>query len=163
MMICVAILPGAAICEYVGALPRTGGTNISLQAFISYASFVSLLGFLVCLWKMDVCKWFVSTLVEKRSGSDMHMPSLHVENNSEAPSAPEYCIDAGSVGSFARFINHSCNPNLFAQCVLTNHHDIKLEKVMLFAADTVLPLQVNWFLLHLNNIYRKNYIASLEF
>lgn len=66
---------------------------------------------------------------EKRSGSDMHMPSLHVENNSEAPPAPEYCIDAGSVGSFARFINHGCNPNLFAQCVLTNHHDIKLEKV----------------------------------
>ncbi|XP_048538367.1 histone-lysine N-methyltransferase, H3 lysine-9 specific SUVH4-like isoform X2 [Triticum urartu] len=90
MMICVAILPGAPICEYVGVLPRTG---------------------------------------EKRSGSDMHMPSLHVENNSEAPPAPEYCIDAGSIGSFARFINHGCNPNLFAQCVLTNHHDVKLEKV----------------------------------
>uniref|UniRef100_A0A8R7P2F3 SET domain-containing protein n=2 Tax=Triticum urartu TaxID=4572 RepID=A0A8R7P2F3_TRIUA len=90
MMVCVAILPGAPICEYVGVLPRTG---------------------------------------EKRSGSDMHMPSLHVENNSEATPAPEYCIDAGSVGSFARFINHGCNPNLFAQCVLTNHHDIKLEKV----------------------------------
>ncbi|XP_044457862.1 histone-lysine N-methyltransferase, H3 lysine-9 specific SUVH4 [Triticum aestivum] len=100
MMVCVAILPGAPICEYVGVLPRTG---------------------------------------EKRSGSDMHMPSLHVENNSEAPPAPEYCIDAGSVGSFARFINHGCNPNLFAQCVLTNHHDIKLEKVMLVAADMVAP------------------------
>jgi SET domain-containing protein len=60
------------------------------------------------------------------------MPSLHAENDSEAPPAPEYCIDAGFVGSFARFINHSYNPNLFVQCVLTNHHDVKLAKVMLF-------------------------------
>ncbi|XP_037433036.1 cyclin-B1-1-like [Triticum dicoccoides] len=72
----------------------------------------------------------------------MHMPSLHVENDSEAPPAPEDYIDDGSVGSFARFINHSCNRNLFAQCVLTNHHDVKLQKVTLFAADTILPLQV---------------------
>ncbi|XP_073354185.1 histone-lysine N-methyltransferase, H3 lysine-9 specific SUVH4 [Aegilops tauschii subsp. strangulata] len=78
----------------------------------------------------------------ERAGLDMHMPSLQAENNSEAPTAPEYCIDVGSVGSFARFINHSCNPNLFVQCILTNHHDVKLEKVMLFVANMILPLQV---------------------
>ncbi|KAL0928378.1 hypothetical protein M5K25_000255 [Dendrobium thyrsiflorum] len=26
--------------------------------------------------------------------------------------ASEYCIDAGSIGSVALFINHSCSPNL---------------------------------------------------
>uniref|UniRef100_A0A453NVL1 SET domain-containing protein n=3 Tax=Aegilops tauschii TaxID=37682 RepID=A0A453NVL1_AEGTS len=72
----------------------------------------------------------------------MHMPSLHIENDSEEPPAPEYCINAGSVGSFTRFINHNCNPYLFAQCVLTNYHDVKLEKVKLFAVDTILPLQL---------------------
>jgi euchromatic histone-lysine N-methyltransferase len=73
----------------------------------------------------------------------MQLPSLHSENDSEAPPASEYCIDAGSIGNFARFINHSCNPNLFVQCVLTSHKDVKLAKVMLFAADTILPLQVS--------------------
>jgi hypothetical protein len=55
---------------------------------------------------------------------------------------PEFCIDAGSTGNIARFINHSCEPNLFVQCVLSSHHDIKLARVMLFAADNIPPLQV---------------------
>lgn len=58
---------------------------------------------------------------------------------------PEFCIDAGSVGNIARFINHSCEPNLFVQCVLSSHHDIKLARILLFAADNIPPLQVmNW-------------------
>jgi [histone H3]-lysine9 N-trimethyltransferase EHMT len=67
-----------------------------------------------------------------------------VGSNSES-AAPEYCIDAAEVGSVARFINHSCTPNLFVQCILSSHHDIKLAKVMLFAADTIPPLQVLCF------------------
>lgn len=59
---------------------------------------------------------------------------------------PEFCIDAGSTGNIARFINHSCEPNLFVQCVLSSHHDIKLARIMLFAADNIPPLQVlHWF------------------
>lgn len=56
--------------------------------------------------------------------------------------APEFCIDAGSSGNIARFINHSCEPNLFVQCVLSSHHDMKLARVVLFAADNIPPLQV---------------------
>ncbi|KAK4747702.1 hypothetical protein SAY87_014288 [Trapa incisa] len=55
--------------------------------------------------------------------------------------APEFCIDAGSSGNIARFINHSCEPNLFVQCVLSSHHDMKLARVVLFAADNIPPLQ----------------------
>lgn len=57
-------------------------------------------------------------------------------------SVPEFCIDAASIGNVARFINHSCEPNLFIQCVLSAHQDIKLARVMLFAADSIPPLQV---------------------
>ncbi|KAM3353867.1 hypothetical protein ACQJBY_024829 [Aegilops geniculata] len=122
------ILPGAPICEYVGVLKRTEEVDGLLHN--NYIFDID------CLQTMKGLDGR-----EKRAGSDMNMPSLHAENDSEAPPAPEYCIDAGSIGSFARFINHSCNPNLFVQCVLTNHHDVKLAKVMLFAADTILPLQ----------------------
>lgn len=86
------------------------------------------------------------SILQKRAGSEMHLPNLHPENDSEAPPAPEYCIDASSIGNFARFINHSCQPNLFVQCILSSHNDVKLAKVTLFAADTILPLQVRWFI-----------------
>uniref|UniRef100_A0ACD5XJT7 Uncharacterized protein n=1 Tax=Avena sativa TaxID=4498 RepID=A0ACD5XJT7_AVESA len=122
------ILPGAPICEYVGVLSRTEDVDGLLQN--NYIFDID------CLQTMKGLDGR-----EKRAGSDMHLPSLHAENDSEAPRAPEYCIDAGSIGNFARFINHSCNPNLFVQCVLTSHKDVKLAKVMLFAADTILPLQ----------------------
>lgn len=82
--------------------------------------------------------------LQQRAGSELHMASLHSEHDAEMASrTPEYCIDAGSVGNVARFINHSCQPNLFIQCVLSSHSNIKLAKVMLFAADTIPPLQVS--------------------
>ncbi|KAI3914859.1 hypothetical protein MKX01_018028 [Papaver californicum] len=54
---------------------------------------------------------------------------------------PEFCVDAGPVGNVGRFINHSCDPNLFVQCVLSSHQNIKLAQVMLFAAENIPPLQ----------------------
>lgn len=63
-------------------------------------------------------------------------------DDQKAESVPEFCLDAGSIGNVARFINHSCEPNLFVQCVLSSHHDAKLARVMLFAADNIPPLQV---------------------
>ncbi|KAI3941712.1 hypothetical protein MKX01_018302, partial [Papaver californicum] len=54
---------------------------------------------------------------------------------------PEFCVDAGPVGNAGRFINHSCDPNLFVQCVLSSHLNIKLAQVMLFAAENIPPLQ----------------------
>jgi euchromatic histone-lysine N-methyltransferase len=81
--------------------------------------------------------------LKQRSGSDLRIASLQEEHDSEASQDPEYCIDAGSVGNIARFINHSCQPNLFILCLLSSHRDIKLAKIMLFAADTIPPLQVN--------------------
>ncbi|KAG8054093.1 hypothetical protein GUJ93_ZPchr0001g29644 [Zizania palustris] len=122
------ILPGAPICEYTGVLRRTEEVDGLLQN--NYIFDID------CLQTMKGLDGR-----EKRAGSDMHLPSLHAENDSDAPPAPEYCIDAGSAGNFARFINHSCQPNLFVQCVLSSHNDVKLAKVTLFAADTILPLQ----------------------
>uniref|UniRef100_A0A0E0N725 SET domain-containing protein n=1 Tax=Oryza rufipogon TaxID=4529 RepID=A0A0E0N725_ORYRU len=121
------ILPGAPICEYTGVLRRTEEVDGLLQN--NYIFDID------CLQTMKGLDGR-----EKRAGSDMHLPSLHAENDSDPP-APEYCIDAGSIGNFARFINHSCEPNLFVQCVLSSHNDVKLAKVTLFAADTILPLQ----------------------
>ncbi|KAK3166389.1 hypothetical protein QOZ80_1AG0045140 [Eleusine coracana subsp. coracana] len=121
------ILPGAPICEYTGVLRRTEDLDCLQNNYVFDID---------CIQTMKGLDGR-----EKRAGSEMHLPNLHPENESEAPPAPEYCIDASTIGNFARFINHSCQPNLFVQCVLSSHNDVKLAKVTLFAADTILPLQ----------------------
>jgi len=123
------ILPGALICEYTGVLRRT--TEVEGLLENNYIFDID------CLETMEGLDGR-----EQRAGSELHMASLHSEHDAEMASrTPEYCIDAGSVGNVARFINHSCQPNLFIQCVLSSHSNIKLAKVMLFAADTIPPLQ----------------------
>ncbi|KAJ6334117.1 hypothetical protein OIU78_011093 [Salix suchowensis] len=79
---------------------------------------------------------------ERRLG-DVSVPSINCfdGDDQKSESVPEFCIDAGSTGNIARFINHSCEPNLFVQCVLSSHHDVKLARVMLFAADNIPPMQ----------------------
>eukprot|EP00252_Welwitschia_mirabilis_P014008 TRINITY_DN31019_c0_g1_i1.p1 TRINITY_DN31019_c0_g1~~TRINITY_DN31019_c0_g1_i1.p1 ORF type:complete len:794 (-),score=134.61 TRINITY_DN31019_c0_g1_i1:178-2559(-) len=56
-------------------------------------------------------------------------------------SQAEFCIDAGPAGGVARFINHSCDPNLYVQCVLNSHHDPRLARIMLFAYNDINPLE----------------------
>nr|GFA06591.1 histone-lysine N-methyltransferase, H3 lysine-9 specific SUVH4 [Tanacetum cinerariifolium] len=57
------------------------------------------------------------------------------------PSEPEFCIEAGSVGNVARFINHSCDPNLFVLCVVSSHHGLRLACIILVASDNIPPNQ----------------------
>ncbi|XP_073000412.1 histone-lysine N-methyltransferase, H3 lysine-9 specific SUVH4 isoform X1 [Typha latifolia] len=112
---------GAPICEYTGNLRRTDEIDSALDN--NYIFDID------CLQTMKGLDGR-----EKRPGD------ISFLGNSESD-VPEYCIDAGAVGNIARFINHSCQPNLFVQCILSSHRDFKLAKVMLFAADTIPPLQ----------------------
>lgn len=64
---------------------------------------------------------------------------LTEQQRKEAAEDPMYCIDAGSSGSVARFINHGCDYNLFVQPVLSSHHDLRLTRVVLVAAVPILP------------------------
>lgn len=85
-------------------------------------------------------------LLQRRQG-DVSLPASNlVEKRDDmlAESESEFCIDAGSCGNVARFINHSCEPNLFVQCVLSSHHDIRLARIVLFAADNIPPMQVTF-------------------
>lgn len=54
----------------------------------------------------------------------------------------EFCIDCSSFGNVARFINHSCDPNLFVQCVLNSHYGVKQARLVLFAGRNIRPKQV---------------------
>ncbi|KVH97862.1 Post-SET domain-containing protein [Cynara cardunculus var. scolymus] len=136
---------GAPVCEYIGELRRTNELdNVAENDYI-----------------FEIDCWQTMKGIGGREpelmGEDMQWPNDEEENLrrlgdvSESVSnelddqgglpEAEFCIDAGCVGNVARFINHSCDPNLFVQCVLSWHHDVKLARVVLFACDNIPPMQ----------------------
>ncbi|XP_044466136.1 histone-lysine N-methyltransferase, H3 lysine-9 specific SUVH4-like isoform X2 [Mangifera indica] len=123
---------GAPICEYTGVLMRTEDVDNESASDNNY------------IFDIDCLQTIRGLGGRERRLGDVSIPTVH---NSDRPddqsteSVPEFCIDAGSTGNIARFINHSCEPNLFVQCVLHSHQDIKLARIVLFAADNIPPLQ----------------------
>lgn len=62
------------------------------------------------------------------------------KDNKKLKSVPKLAIDGGSSGNGSRFMNHSCEPNLFVQCVLSSNHDVRFARIVLFAADNIAPM-----------------------
>jgi euchromatic histone-lysine N-methyltransferase len=50
-----------------------------------------------------------------------------------------HTIDAREVGNVARFINHSCNPNLYVQPVCSGHTDTSRCAIALVADRHIAP------------------------
>ncbi|XP_020218226.1 histone-lysine N-methyltransferase, H3 lysine-9 specific SUVH4 [Cajanus cajan] len=120
---------GAPVCEYTGILARTEDMDSVLEN--NY------------IFEIDCLQTIKGLGGRERRSQDGEIPTnlLGKYDDQSSESAPEFCIDAGSTGNVARFINHCCEPNLFVQCVLSTHHDLRLARVMLFAADNIPPLQ----------------------
>ena len=59
-----------------------------------------------------------------------------------ASNKAKYVIDGLKRGNVARFINHSCEPNLFYQSVLWEHDSLELSHLMLVASENIPPLTV---------------------
>merc|ERR1719469_74323 len=45
-----------------------------------------------------------------------------------------YIMDAKSIGNIGRYLNHSCNPNSFVQCVFVDTHDPRFHWVAFFTS-----------------------------
>nr|GEX14516.1 histone-lysine N-methyltransferase, H3 lysine-9 specific SUVH4 [Tanacetum cinerariifolium] len=72
----------------------------------------------------------------------------------------ELCIDAGTIRNVTRYINHSCQPNLFVQCVFSAHHDITRARLILFAADNIQSLKAIDDHLHLSMVSCKEWLQK---
>ncbi|XP_048433651.1 histone-lysine N-methyltransferase, H3 lysine-9 specific SUVH4 isoform X2 [Pyrus x bretschneideri] len=121
---------GAPVCEYIGVIRRTEDVDSALENYY--------------IFDMDCLQTMKGLDGRERRSQAVSIPAVHSlerPDDQSSDSGPEFCIDAGSTGNIARFINHSCEPNLFVQSVLSSHHDLKLARVMLFAADNIPPLQ----------------------
>ena len=114
---------GGFVCEYTGELLDTQTANeLDDDEY---------------LFNLDVKEG-----IEARWGdvSD-DIENLAPDASSHAPMAAAYVIDASKHGGVARFINHSCEPNLFVQCVLYDHHDLRIPHIMLFASSNIPPFR----------------------
>ncbi|KAJ4833503.1 hypothetical protein Tsubulata_008000 [Turnera subulata] len=121
---------GAPVCEYIGVLRRTEDMDHDHVPDNNY------------IFEIDCLQTMRGLDGRERRLKDVSIPDANnSDRHDDQKSEPEFCIDAGSSGNIARFINHSCEPNLFVQCVLSSHHDIKQARIMLFAADNIPPLQ----------------------
>ncbi|KAK9669830.1 hypothetical protein RND81_13G157400 [Saponaria officinalis] len=118
---------GSPICEYTGVLKNSDDANHDLENNFIFD--------IDCLQTMKGLDGREMRLREVSIPSEASPEEEVVDNSAE------FCIDAIETGNVTRFINHSCEPNLFVQCVLSSHHDIRLARVVLFAADNIPPLQ----------------------
>ncbi|RZB59620.1 histone-lysine N-methyltransferase, H3 lysine-9 specific SUVH4-like [Glycine soja] len=120
---------GAPVCEYTGILARAEDMDSVLEN--NY------------IFEIDCLQTIKGLGGRERRSQDGDIPAnlLDKYHDQCSESVPEFCIDAGSTGNIARFINHCCEPNLFVQCVLSTHDDLRLARIMLFAADNIPPLQ----------------------
>ncbi|CAN0870201.1 Histone-lysine N-methyltransferase, H3 lysine-9 specific SUVH4 [Linum grandiflorum] len=123
------IYAGSPVCEYVGVLKKT--EDVDSLTGNDY------------IFEIDCLQTMRGLGGRERRSRDASLPDIKsiASEESKSDSIPEFCIDAGPSGNVARFINHSCSPNLFVQCVLSSHRDLRLARVVLFAADNIPPLQ----------------------
>ncbi|KAK9064695.1 hypothetical protein SSX86_016077 [Deinandra increscens subsp. villosa] len=117
---------GAPVCEYIGVLKKTDDVDSNPEN--NY------------IFDIDCLQTMKGIGGRERRVGEVAMSSLP-DQNDDKDVGPEFCIDAGTIGNVARYINHSCQPNLFVQCVLSAHHDITQARVILFAADNIPPLK----------------------
>ncbi|MCO5590489.1 hypothetical protein L7F22_044459 [Adiantum nelumboides] len=116
-----SIQPGGFICEYTGELL----SDSEAEQRVGNDEYLFDLG--------NDCK---SSAIQSDS-ADFN------SNLAVVPATEEvaYTIDAKDLGNVARFINHSCSPNLYAQNVLYDSDDLRFPHVMLFAMENIPPMR----------------------
>ncbi|XP_076275512.1 histone-lysine N-methyltransferase G9a isoform X2 [Rhynchophorus ferrugineus] len=81
-----------------------------------------------------VCEYVGEILTDTEADHREDDSYLFDLDNKETES---FCIDAKFYGNFARFINHSCEPNLNPIKIFIEHHDLRFPKIALFAKKDI--------------------------
>ncbi|GJM86314.1 hypothetical protein PR202_ga02163 [Eleusine coracana subsp. coracana] len=119
---CLDFIPsGSFVCEYIGELIQDQEAQERVSDVYLFAAGNSYYD--VPRWE-DPCK---------------KIPSLQAGPSEDEEAV--FAVDAICRGNLARFINHSCTPNLFPQNVLYDHDDKSMPHIMFFAGEDIPPLK----------------------
>ncbi|XP_074589845.1 histone-lysine N-methyltransferase, H3 lysine-9 specific SUVH1-like [Curcuma longa] len=117
-----AIRAGTFICEYTGEI-IDGIRSINFDEETDYV--------FQPMYSDPDFKWnYVPELLEETSSVDL----------SETPKLLSFVINSKNKGNIARFMNHSCSPNVFWQPVLHDHGDDRYPHIMFFAIKHIPPM-----------------------
>ncbi|CAH1999344.1 unnamed protein product [Acanthoscelides obtectus] len=81
-----------------------------------------------------VCEYIGEILTDVEANSRDEDDFLFDLDNKDVDS---YCVDAKRYGNFARFINHSCTPNLHPVKVFIDHQDLRFPRIAFFALKDI--------------------------
>jgi len=94
-------------------------------------------GSFVCEYAGTVITDAEAEACREREDGDMYLFELdgaaQASGDQRREQESPLCIDAGPCGNVGRFVNHSCEPNLFVQCVHVTRHDLRWPVLCLFA------------------------------
>ncbi|RXM92773.1 Histone-lysine N-methyltransferase EHMT1 [Acipenser ruthenus] len=65
---------------------------------------------------------------------EQHLPARDKTPMSARLVGRVYCIDASFYGNISRFINHTCEPNIFPVRVFTSHQDLRFPRIAFFSS-----------------------------
>ncbi|KAI3865050.1 hypothetical protein MKX03_017680 [Papaver bracteatum] len=116
---------GALVCEYTGVVRRTRDVKKTDNADYMFEidTFQTMHG--------------LDERQQRIGDAAKSSYSLTKSDIKKLKSKSEFCIDGSEVGNVARFINHSCDGNMFIQSLLSSHHDFKLARLMLLVPENI--------------------------
>lgn len=81
-----------------------------------------------------VCEYVGEIISEEEA--EMRQNDAYLFSLDDKPQ-DQYCIDARFYGNISRFLNHMCEPNLFACRVFTTHQDLRFPHIAFFASENI--------------------------
>lgn len=83
-----------------------------------------------------VCE-YTGELIPDSEADDRDDDSYLFDLDCKESTSDLFCIDAKEYGNISRFINHSCEPNIFPLRVFINHRDIRFPRIAFFATKDI--------------------------